>query len=37
MPEEARDLISKLLHKDPNKRLGAGPVGKQFFFFFINP
>jgi len=29
IPEEAKDLISKILVKDPSKRLGAGPPGSD--------
>ena len=29
IPEEAKDLISKILIKDPSKRLGAGPPGSD--------
>ena len=30
IPEEAKDLISKILVKDPNKRLGAGEKGSEY-------
>ena len=30
IPEEAKDLISKILVKDPQKRLGAGEKGSQY-------
>lgn len=29
MPEEAKDLISKLLTLNPRNRLGAGPPGSK--------
>ena len=29
LSENAKDLLSKLLNKDPNKRLGSGPDGSQ--------
>ena len=30
IPEEAKDLITKILVKDPNKRLGAGETGTEY-------
>ena len=30
LPEEAKNLISKILVKDPNKRLGAGEPGSEY-------
>ena len=30
IPEEAKDLINKILVKDPNKRLGAGEPGSEY-------
>ena len=29
IPDEAKDLIQKLLKKDPSERLGAGPLGSE--------
>ena len=30
IPEEAKDLITRILVKDPNKRLGAGENGTEY-------
>lgn len=32
LSDNARNLIQRLLHRDPNKRLGSGPSGDQEIF-----